>query len=76
MRSDPSSGRAGGGRTLVRQGGAGVKLAPGEAGNAPTVAARIPQSIERALVERARSTGARRSEVIREALAAYLAPSS
>ncbi|MDP9357185.1 MAG: ribbon-helix-helix protein, CopG family [Chloroflexota bacterium] len=53
-----------------------MKLAPGEAGNARTVAARIPQSIERALVERARSTGARRSEVIRAALAAYLAPSS
>lgn len=50
-----------------------MKLAPAEPGNAPTIAARVPPDVERALVERARAVGAERSVVIREALVAYLA---
>ncbi len=55
---------------------AGVKLAPADPGNAPTVAARVPPDVERALTRRAVELGAQRSDVIRAALASYLGAGS
>ncbi len=53
-----------------------MKLALAEPGNAPTIAARIPRDVQRALTRRAADLRCQRSAVIREALTAYLRSST